>query len=945
MNGKCLLAAWVLVFGLTGCSDSSSSAPIKKAVIAPQLEMTEEVARLLELAKGAEADIAKLRKSKFEISDSTGLPSEKNRPGEIDWFQRMSDLRSRELAVYQQRSQDPPERKAIAEKFLQQYFQMTVGRLADSKPLIAMGLSIAAGGTQDPLVETYALSIQDFPAQANELSKFRDRLVAINERIPEADRGMIYDLTIRRMLVRVGVWNVEGYQKTPMHEQEMRVRDLIKSLIRFLELNSEPQYLHTTWRLSHQFADVLETNQREDFHRRIVQSVAAPDWYKLNAAAIVLFDEGWGARGKGFASTVTEEGWAVLNEKLEQARRLSLLAWKMNPESPIPTAKLEQLVAAGAKDEWDMQQWFRVSTEAQFDQYDAYSIYLNFIQPNWGGSLRGMCLFSGELLRTGRVDTQVPEVGLNQLWELRVQSKYFVMQNPELNEALSLFVERALQAIQHQELIHTDLARWNGFVLTLLLDAKNYPLAKRWYENCGYVFDEQTMDQSGGRLSRAIQIMTACTGPGSELAIPLVDALYGRSIPQPSDLASLREKVAALRTQDSQESTEKLCREMDLVIDQYETFESGAWVELRFTPDMPGWDSVTSDKWIVDDEQTIRMQSRRASYLMPVARFTPPYMVESDLQFFDPTGATENTAAFLDAGLDWYPEAIENPISAKIIVHANLQDAYGIINGDATHGFSFGKADSRHLRLKIWPEEVECSADGMILYQLATQGHLLKRILIGAPPYFPANTAYQFHRIRVRKIPYEAVSPVPWPEMAEYGQRVIAFDPADPEGYVYRGSGLARHGDPLEAIATLESGLKNTSQIVGIVVQLPQLYLLTGRVHDAWESCQQAEKLGDTLNTAAIRAMLLACIDDPALRNPPAALELAKKYPNPKSWQTISALALAHASNGNMEEARSFIEHARQLKNGPVVEELLSSWAKSISQGEVPVLQNRSPEK
>ncbi len=68
---------------------------------------------------------------------------------------------------------------------------------------------------------------------------------------------------------------------------------------------------------------------------------------------------------------------------------------------------------------------------------------------------------------------------------------------------------------------------------------------------------------------------------------------------------------------------------------------------------MSGWQRIVAENWSAVDEQTLTMQSSGTSYVYPVARFQPPYMVDVEVQLLDPEGKTPNSPAFVFTGFEW----------------------------------------------------------------------------------------------------------------------------------------------------------------------------------------------------------------------------------------------------------------------------------------------------
>lgn len=933
--------------GLFSCNSSTTPTTQVSPGLpqAPQKDYTKELQRLLEAARAAEPEIAALRKSHFEISESLTLPATKDRPEAINWKERFLKFRGEELKTYEQRSQDSPEAKSLATKFLGQCIDASVRSDSPANQIEALASAVITTGSQDPMVETYAYLVRSFPQEPAPVVELRKKTEALSQRVTPDDRGLNYDVQLRRLLIQLDNWTLDGLEKTSSMEQVEHIRQLTESLVRFLERASAAEHYCVAWSYTEYYSDVLTAGQKQAFYRRVVQSEKAADWYKALAGAKILVAEGWEARGTGVSSTVSEEGWKVLQEKLVDARQLALLSWKLGPETPQPAAQMEHLVGAGADDEWGLRQWLQVAVHTKFDHEEAYTYYTNYMLPQWGGSDRALLQFARECVETGRLETRVPQLGLGQLWNQNFTHgmRTSVMRTEDARATVSLFAEQALIAIQKKEQLWVNVDDWNEAILAWLVEAGNYPLAKNWLDNCGAPFDKQGMARAGGRLDRSQQLIAACTGPASDVAIPLVASLYGEKIPDAADLPQLREKIADLKAKDPGELTGQLCHEMETIVGQYETFESGAWTDFRFTPDMAGWQRMLADQWAVVDEQTLTMTSSGSSYVYPVARFRPPYMVEVEVQAFDPQGKTLNSAAYLMAGFEWSGDSWNGDM-VHIGVNPDLRDAYGTVNHHLI-GFSYPQTTSRHIRIKVWPEEAECSIEGAIANQAAAAGHVMTRVAIGTHALKNDPTAYRFHNFRIRKLPYEAPIPVPVEEMDTYGQRVIDFDPTEPEGYEYQYSGHMYENNIPEAVATLEKGIQKVRRPGEMYTHLAELYLRTGRVKEAWKASHDAQKYSSSPYHHAVRVMLLACAEDSAIRDPKAALEGVALTMSDRTWQGALAQSLAQAANQQMDAAKVSLETASKLaERHPNGQTEIARYSEMIHRGEVPVIKEQTPE-
>ncbi|MBC7783316.1 MAG: hypothetical protein H7144_05705 [Burkholderiales bacterium] len=129
----------------------------------------------------------------------------------------------------------------------------------------------------------------------------------------------------------------------------------------------------------------------------------------------------WEARGHGWASTVSPEGWTEFRDRLGKARDLLVLAYNREPSYPEPASNMIPVcMGAGGELSEDIEDWFNRAIIAQVDYQEAWQGYVSALMPRWGGSHRQMYELGCRAMMTGRYDTNVPEFLLESLmWIIR----------------------------------------------------------------------------------------------------------------------------------------------------------------------------------------------------------------------------------------------------------------------------------------------------------------------------------------------------------------------------------------------------------------------------------------------------------------------------------------------------------------------------------------------
>lgn len=132
-------------------------------------------------------------------------------------------------------------------------------------------------------------------------------------------------------------------------------------------------------------------------------------WLRDMLAGRLHIDMAWEARGRGFADTVTDEGWKGFFSNLKLARDCLVRAHTVAPEMADSCSQMI-VVAMGGSDtlKEDPAKWFRLGLAAQPDYHHLYLNYLGSLLPRWGGTYDQMLAAGLEAIREPRYDTLAP---------------------------------------------------------------------------------------------------------------------------------------------------------------------------------------------------------------------------------------------------------------------------------------------------------------------------------------------------------------------------------------------------------------------------------------------------------------------------------------------------------------------------------------------------------
>jgi len=116
----------------------------------------------------------------------------------------------------------------------------------------------------------------------------------------------------------------------------------------------------------------------------------------------------WDARGGGWASSVTEEGWKLMKERLAVAEEELNQAWALDPTSTAPAQRMIAVVLGTDGNRDKMELWFKRAMAANPWSVDTCEAKANFLEPKWHGSPEELLAFGRECFKTGDWDGDVP---------------------------------------------------------------------------------------------------------------------------------------------------------------------------------------------------------------------------------------------------------------------------------------------------------------------------------------------------------------------------------------------------------------------------------------------------------------------------------------------------------------------------------------------------------
>ncbi|HYF50088.1 MAG TPA: hypothetical protein VEJ63_11820 [Planctomycetota bacterium] len=116
----------------------------------------------------------------------------------------------------------------------------------------------------------------------------------------------------------------------------------------------------------------------------------------------------WDARGSGWASTVTDEGWKLMRERLAVAEEALTAAWKHDPKDVYPPLAMIGVELGQGKGRDVMELWFKRACDADPGNYEVYLRKLYYLEPKWHGSEEDLLSFGKECLASNKWAEKVP---------------------------------------------------------------------------------------------------------------------------------------------------------------------------------------------------------------------------------------------------------------------------------------------------------------------------------------------------------------------------------------------------------------------------------------------------------------------------------------------------------------------------------------------------------
>ncbi|MBI1176641.1 DUF4339 domain-containing protein [bacterium] len=295
-------------------------------------------------------------------------------------------------------------------------------------------------------------------------------------------------------------------------------------------------------------------------------------------------DQGWKARGNGWANSVTDKGWQSFEDHLTAARESYTQAWKMRPELPLPPTRMIT-VAMGESDPENMRVWFDRALDAQVDCPEAWNNMSWALRPRWFGSLDAMLALGKSAVATGRFDTDAPHQFVNIIYSMESEMELRPGEHLYGRSDIWPTMSRMYQGYIAEPSQSADQTLWRSRYSTVAYLAGKYDVARSQLEAIQWQPLPRITKGWGRDLTLMPQEVAARTGKHAKEIIPAESSYQRRRL---DNAVEKFKQIAAVTDIDPQTSKFVQARLATLAVE--ERLSKGEWVNLQpATADDPAW--------------------------------------------------------------------------------------------------------------------------------------------------------------------------------------------------------------------------------------------------------------------------------------------------------------------------------------------------------------------
>ena len=163
--------------------------------------------------------------------------------------------------------------------------------------------------------------------------------------------------------------------------------------------------------------DLVERENKGDFPRQqiydlldgaLAKQLPEESLIRLNVKGVFLVKFAWDARGGGWASSVTGNGWKLFSERLADAEKTLTRCYELYPDDPHAATTMLTVELGQGQGRPRMEEWFARAIKADPGNMAACRAKMWYLAPRWYGSLEDQLEFGRQCLASGRFESRVP---------------------------------------------------------------------------------------------------------------------------------------------------------------------------------------------------------------------------------------------------------------------------------------------------------------------------------------------------------------------------------------------------------------------------------------------------------------------------------------------------------------------------------------------------------
>ena len=864
-------------------------------------------------------------------------PSERHRLLPTGQVFTRSDFNAEFRSFYQQRmvqnyadtTSDRGETKEKCLRFLNSVAEWYVEGTPEVSELKKLALEATDSGSSDPIVRLYAISMSSLNDS--------DQLAAYAEIADKVRSGQISRLNqmclaffMEDLALKVG----DSFNRTEC------LYSAIDAAVAYLEEESSQPNLRVPATLFFRhFSNLYREGQRTCLQACWSSGKISP-WITHVAAGMYYNSLAWDS------PALQQE----FQDSLKRSEEHLLRAWQIAPQYPEAATKLIRVASSLKAARGTPRDWFYEAVHAQFDYWDAYSIYSSGLTTHWGGSIKEQIAFAQEVVATERFDTIVPSVFFDIVFdklltetgnlESLVQIPGVATTAKEFTEKLDAAVEKGTKAPAN------DLKVW-GYLARVLVLNRDYDLARKIYVRHGQgKLGTGSLAHLGLKGTNVRGLAFAATGP-SKVDVEAVEEFLKNSARvdlTPDQIDGIRQILDRARKSDLQAEAQSYYDDIDAVVTQLSAYHADQWVELPLKPGLPGWNVKAARMEPAADGFWVATSTTEfpGIQMTPMARFRPPFLCEAEFPTLVNGQSDLKPFGLIYGDSKWNSNHYELKTRA-LLLHPPSKSAT-IYEGEYWSDFqnrNWGIQEEGHrrLRLFVWPDRLDCYVNQDYMTSMPLPAEVTgSQFTIGEPVKTSDSNILQVRNIRVRRLRFEAPPQTnvdPETALKSY-RKLVEIDPLSPTFWYQTGflaSGAGRHEEAVNCFSkAFEIAPRLKRPRLAFAVSLTALKRTPEAVTQLRTALNQDESL---IEEGTELALIYATTADEKFRDGAESLKLAKRICDQTQrsrWRPLCALALAQAEMGQFAEAGLAIQEALTIAP-PSVREYLDDVQKEIQAG------------